>query len=412
MGSLYKRNDAGGKKGKWYASYVDHTGKRVKKSTGTTDKQTAQQILGKWESDVALRTRGVIDANAERLATMGQRPVQEHIDEFIAKKVAAGKNEKYIQRTRNHIEKIAAFAGFHTLADIQPEGVEKYLADMVETDDRAGRTRQAHTQSIKSFTRWAFRTGRMASNPLDIIDRPSPDRDRRLERRALTVEEWQRLKTATEAGPERMEMKPLARSILYETALQTGLRSGELAQLTKGRMHLGSNPPFVLAPSAVTKDGELARQYITADLAERLAEYTKRIKASEPVFGMPENRRTADMIRQDLKAARQAWIDESNGDDDREQREGSDFLAAINGNGERFDFHALRHSCGTWLAIAGVHPKAIQSVMRHSTITLTLDRYGHLLPSMEATAIADMGRMVAGVDPHLLADEKQQKANE
>ena len=41
------------------------------------------------------------------------------------------------------------------------------------------------------------------------------------------------------------------------------------------------------------------------------------------------------------------------------------------------------------MAIAGgAHPKAIQARMGHSSIALTLDRYGHLLPSLDAD-IAD-----------------------
>ena len=41
------------------------------------------------------------------------------------------------------------------------------------------------------------------------------------------------------------------------------------------------------------------------------------------------------------------------------------------------------------LAIAGgAHPKAIQARMAHSSIAVTLDRYGHLLPSLDSD-IAD-----------------------
>mgnify|MGYP002625662359 FL=1 len=38
--------------------------------------------------------------------------------------------------------------------------------------------------------------------------------------------------------------------------------------------------------------------------------------------------------------------------------------------------------------MTGVHPKAVQSVMRHSTIILTMDTYGHLFPGQEADAVA------------------------
>jgi hypothetical protein len=42
------------------------------------------------------------------------------------------------------------------------------------------------------------------------------------------------------------------------------------------------------------------------------------------------------------------------------------------------DFHALRHTFISNLAGGGVHPKTAQRLARHSTITLTMDRYTHL----------------------------------
>ncbi len=51
-------------------------------------------------------------------------------------------------------------------------------------------------------------------------------------------------------------------------------------------------------------------------------------------------------------------------------------------------FHDLRHT-GVALAItAGAHLKAIQSRMGHSSINVTLDRYGHLFPELDE-AIAE-----------------------
>ena len=59
-------------------------------------------------------------------------------------------------------------------------------------------------------------------------------------------------------------------------------------------------------------------------------------------------------------------------------------------DGKVADFHALRHTCGTWLAAAGTHPKVIQRVIRHSTITLTMDGYTHLFKGDEAAAVATL----------------------
>jgi integrase len=44
-------------------------------------------------------------------------------------------------------------------------------------------------------------------------------------------------------------------------------------------------------------------------------------------------------------------------------------------------FHDLRHTHASLLIAAGVHPKAIQARLGHSSITMTMDRYGHLMPS-------------------------------
>ena len=52
-------------------------------------------------------------------------------------------------------------------------------------------------------------------------------------------------------------------------------------------------------------------------------------------------------------------------------------IAPVDEEGRRIDFHALRHTFITHLAQAGVRPKDAQTLARHSTITLTLDRYTH-----------------------------------
>jgi integrase len=50
--------------------------------------------------------------------------------------------------------------------------------------------------------------------------------------------------------------------------------------------------------------------------------------------------------------------------------------------------HDLRHTCASLLIAQGTHPKAIQAHLGHSSITVTLDRYGHLFPN----ALDDVAR--------------------
>src|SRR5262249_18166894 len=103
------------------------------------------------------------------------------------------------------------------------------------------------------------------------------------------------------------------------------------------------------------------------------------------LFSLPDKCDMADMLREDLAAARRAWLRECLSDLDAYiAREQTDFLAGRNHAGEVLDFHALRHTCGAWLVLSGANAKIVQVVMRHSTIKLTLDTYGHLLPGQEA----------------------------
>lgn len=52
-------------------------------------------------------------------------------------------------------------------------------------------------------------------------------------------------------------------------------------------------------------------------------------------------------------------------------------------------FHDLRYSTATILLTMGVHPKVVQELLGHSHISLTMDTYSHVLPSMQRDAMDD-----------------------
>ena len=52
-------------------------------------------------------------------------------------------------------------------------------------------------------------------------------------------------------------------------------------------------------------------------------------------------------------------------------------------------FHDLRHTHASWLIAKGAHAKAIQERLGHSSITVTMDTYGHLMPEIDQ-GLADM----------------------
>ena len=102
------------------------------------------------------------------------------------------------------------------------------------------------------------------------------------------------------------------------------------------------------------------------------------------------------MLRRDLDDARTQWLaDAETEPNEHSTRQESDFLMVKNHGGEILDFHSLRHTCGAWLASTGEAAKTVQAVMRHSSITLTMDRYGHLLPGTESRAADKLGSMIS-----------------
>jgi len=45
-----------------------------------------------------------------------------------------------------------------------------------------------------------------------------------------------------------------------------------------------------------------------------------------------------------------------------------------------FQFHSLRHFCATTLMSNGVDPQAVQKMLRHANLRVTLETYVHWLP--------------------------------
>ena len=62
---------------------------------------------------------------------------------------------------------------------------------------------------------------------------------------------------------------------------------------------------------------------------------------------------------------------------------------------EGLRFHDLRHTAVALAISQGAHPKAIQRRMGHSTINMTLDRYGHLFPELDGQIADHIGSLLS-----------------
>ena len=59
-------------------------------------------------------------------------------------------------------------------------------------------------------------------------------------------------------------------------------------------------------------------------------------------------------------------------------------------------FHDLRHSAATILLGMGVHPKIVQELLGHSNISMTMDIYSHVLPSMQQETMDKLDDLFKG----------------
>jgi len=62
----------------------------------------------------------------------------------------------------------------------------------------------------------------------------------------------------------------------------------------------------------------------------------------------------------------------------------------------RICFHELRHTCASLLIAQGENPKYIQKQMRHASIQITFDRYGHLFPDTNREAVRRLDETLFG----------------
>jgi integrase len=377
--------------------YVDEHGKRVRKTTGTSDKTTANQMLAAAEKRVAQVIAGVIDSEAETRSEFTKQSIGEWLADYVAALSLAHKREsKHVADTQTKIEKILAASEVVSPNELTMDKVVVYTRDRQKKEDLSARTIQSYIVAIKAFTNWCTETNRYTRDPLATLSSPSPMLDRRYVRRALTHEEWKWLQRAALEGPRVRSLDGQQRALLYELAIVTGLRAKEIRSLTRSSF-VFQRQPYVLLPASDTKNKKAAEQLLSQSLANKLQAYLGRKLGAAVAFDCHDVNRLSYVLRRDLEAARHAWLADARDVDERARREATDTLAVVDHQDRRIDFHALRYTCGAWLSLAGVPPKAIQSVMRHSTIRLTLDTYGHLFPQQSTSAIEELAKAIGDV---------------
>ena len=399
----------------WYVEFRDHL-EAVRRLPGFTDRKQTEELgrkverlvccranhespdlnLARWVETLPAKQRdvlsrwGLLDARA----AAASKPLSEHLDEFRDTLSAKGNTSKHADTTHARLKALFDACGFKHWSDVNASRVESQLAAMREPAENrktcGKQTCNYYLGAAKQFCRWMVRNGRSTQNPLEHLRKLNSATDTKRERRALSADELQWLLAAAIAGPEQFGMLGQERALLYWLAVETGLRAAELRSLTRLSFHFGAKLATVSVEAASSKRRRRDELPLRPELADALKTFLIAKLPMALAFHVPPSDQTADMLRADLTAARQAWLDLAPTPKEKAERERSTFLAESDEAGRVVDFHALRHSFITALARSGVHPKVAQTLARHSTITLTMDRYSHVETDELSLAVAGL----------------------
>ena len=447
--SYRDRNGQTQKTNRWYIEFSDHL-ERPHRLPGLTDRRQTEALgrrvldlvglkagagtlppdMSKWVEGLPARIHrllgkwGLLDTN--KVAAL--RPLADHLDgaadlpgwrQHLAGK---GNTAGHVDLSCSRVKAIIDGCKFAYWSDLSASRVLDHLAglqaDRVKLDgdgkpqlDEAGNpimrpglsaaSFNYYLAAFKGFCRWMVRDGRASESPVAHLDGLNAKTDRRHDRRALDLEEIRWLLDVTAAGPIPKEpgqtrapvirhgMSGEDRAMLYRLAIETGLRAGELRSLTRASFNLDAKAATVTVAAGYSKRRREDTLPLRAETAAKLVGFMANKLPDAPAFNMPKSRTdSAGMFKADLADARAAWIIDATEPAERQKREQGSFLAYQDAAGRFADFHALRHATGSLLAAAGVHPKTAQSLMRHSTIELTMSRYSHVFAGQEAGAIA------------------------
>lgn len=426
MASLYKkpiviRDPKTGEKvktksRKWWGRYRDAYGTE-KRVPLATDRRAAQAMLQDLVQKVERQQAGLEDPAEDQM----RRPIKEHLIDFEIYMKSKDVTDGHVQESLTHIRKMIAAGRWRTTADITAASVVRFLTALREKG-RSAQTHNHYLKSIKHFVKWLERERRIFRNPITHLSRLNVKTDRRHDRRPLSSEEVQLLIRAAEDGPPIEGISGPDRAMIYEVAVWTGFRKAEIGSLTIQSLDLDSDVCTATVPAAFSKRRRQDTQILHPYLVKRLQAWLKArgdLEPDELLFPIsartgvqvtredgtkyyrrhgsdgagkllppvPE-RQTYEMIRQDLAAARRAWIAKAEKDPKEHRRRGrSDFLAYRNHAGLYADFHSIRHTFITNLCKADVSPKTAQMLARHSDIRLTMEVYTHVDQNEQIDAI-------------------------
>ena len=346
---------------RWRFEYTDHAGRR-KIGTGTDSRAETERLAHQIELRELEIKRGLrpVPKSADKAAARSFRETAAEYCEWGA--VQGGRGGRpwgatHLRMRRAHLAWWAERLSLATLADLAG-ALPKVEAALRELDaaGRSGKTLSNTAESLRGFVHWAKNRGYLDADPLEHLARF--DCSPRTRRRAMTPEEIRAL----------LDSAPPGRRLLYETALATGLRAGELRGLVV--RDLDPDRPALHVRAEIAKSRKPATQPLPAALWERLKAEAADSPPDAALLYVPSH--PARELDADLEAAGvRKWTPEG-----------------------KVDFHGCRVAFCTLLLESGADVKTCQTLARHSTPDLTVNTYGRARASRLSEAAEAVAKTV------------------
>jgi integrase len=284
---------------------------------------------------------------------------------------------RYGELVRLHI---VPTLGTIPLAKLTAQQVQLLYARKLEEGLAPATVRQLHA-TLHRALRTALRLGMVHRNVADMVDAP---RVPHKEMKTLSEEQMATLLAA--AVGDRLEA-------LYVLAIGTGMRLGELLALAWRDVDLESGWLQVRTTLQRTPSGFVLAEPKTAQSRRRIA---------LPIAVATALRAHRARQLEERMQLGPAWIDRGLvfPDEAGEPLDGISvlrysFYALLKRAGlPRIRFHDLQHTAATLLLAHGINPKIVSEMLGHSSISITLNLYSHVLPHMQQQAAEVMDRVL------------------
>ena len=361
-GTIYRRKD-----GKWATQYTVYTAEGRKRKT----------LYGKTRSEVATKlTKALSDREGGLAFDTANLTLEPYLDRWLSDSVQGSVQEttyrRYEELARLHIKPALGRLKLKALTPAHVRGLYREKLD----SGLAPRTVNYIHRTLYKALKQAVADGLIPRNVASVVEAPKPAKK---EIRPLNHAQVNALFEA--ARGDRLEA-------LYIVAVMMGLREGELLGLKwedvdleagtlsvrRSLSYTEKEPKFNSPKNGKGRSLKLTDTAIDALRRHKIAQNEERLQ-----LGSLWEDRDLVFPSQTGKPMR-AW-----------SLIGGPFKRIWKRAGlpERTRFHDLRHTCATLLLTQGVHPKFVQELLGHATISITLDIYSHVLPGMgDQTAVA------------------------